>query len=165
MEVPRYFGSIDDIIDAVLLPNPCSEQEERVLASKPFYANSSESHPAAKVNSDPTPWFGTSVESAVSLIVSELSLRQIGQHLPDGPIKKELIARVDASIADFLDDYCGNAGPATLFPWPGPPPWVLPTVNQLSIVASNMQDRELSDSVLNVAATMAQKSFVFAART
>ena len=97
----------------------------------------------------PSPW------KIVTVLLSQISLKEIAVRLPEGNAKSQLIAGIDA-VVDYEIDRCGTRWPG--WHWPGPPPWVIDVVSSLGVVANTFQESRVRSEVLAVATRILQKA-------
>lgn len=165
--LPPYLGSWEELVNAEL--------------HNPFLGSGSHGRPPSILSEEmrmagpiPVPWrMGPSPDSwhlgpiplpwrlAVSYLVSTISLKEAASHLQDEQLKKELTERAELSISRFIDDYCGTgrSRPHIPRPWPGPPPWIQPTVSALVMVAHSYSEGNFRNEILNVAGALTQAAF------
>jgi hypothetical protein len=62
-------------------------------------------------------------------------------------------------ISTLIDDYCGTGPHKIPWPWPGPRPWVLPAVAQLTFIAQTLQEGSLRQGIEEAAGEMANRAF------
>jgi hypothetical protein len=92
----------------------------------------------------------------VSQLLSEVSLKEVADRMPEGEEQNRLRERYDGRISEIIDDFCGT-GRRPPIPIPGPRPWVLPAVEQLAAAAHSLQEGSMREEVLRVAGELAQK--------
>ena len=132
--------------------------EERMGHPVPWHVSSGW---AEERMSYPVPWrpAGPSPEPwrvVVSQLLSEVSLKEVADRMPEGEEQNRLRERYDGRISEIIDDFCGT-GRRPPIPIPGPRPWVLPAVEQLAAAAHSLQEGSMREEVLRVAGELAQK--------
>jgi hypothetical protein len=81
-------------------------------------------------------------------------MKELGRTM--GPEKGHaLSSAADAAIQSFLDDFCLTPPRRIPWPWPGPPPWVLPLASEL-VSAANAESGALKEGLMQVAARIAE---------
>ena len=159
--IPPYFGSWEELVDSVLRstnPPPGGRgrpHPESMLMSYSPGASPWSRFGGAVFEPHPEPWL-----PPVSYMVSLLSLKEVIDKLPEGHLRQGFSKRIDASIADILEDWCGTKPrPRPPWPWPGPPPWIFSIVTNLTLVANSLQEGRLRNEILDIAGQVVQKSF------
>ena len=99
----------------------------------------------------PVPW-----RVVVSELLSEVSLQEVAQRMPEGEEQNRLRERYGARISEIIDDFCGTSWRRPI-PVPGPRPWVLPAVEQLAAAAHSLQEGSMREEILRVAGELMQK--------
>jgi hypothetical protein len=97
---------------------------------------------------DPVPW-------AVAFLVSAVSAKVTAASMANKEAAQQAVAAADASIARFLDDWCGTPHPG--WPFPGPPPWVWIISSEVTFVANTLQDGQLRTGLVEVAGKVADR--------
>jgi hypothetical protein len=147
--LPPYLGSYEDLVNALL--------------HNPFLGSGHSPHPVRRVTADevelnpqplppgpPDPLSSAPVRYLASLV----SMKELARTM--GPEKgQHLSAGADTAIQAFLDDFCGTPPRRIPWPWPGPPPWVLPLASELLNVA-NAQSGAFREGLMQVAARVAE---------
>jgi len=126
--VPPYFGSWADLISYVL--------------HNPFGPSRGPS---------PDPW-----RLAVSGLVTAVNAKVLAATL-EGALRKQAEESASSAIARILDDYCGTPPKAVPWPFPGPPPWLIPIAEQLSGIANMVEAGPLRDGLNQVAGQVMQR--------
>jgi len=83
-----------------------------------------------------------------SVLLNQLSLKEIALKLPEGSAKSNMLRGIDAAIADELDE-CGTPWPG--WHWPGPPPWIYEVVSILGMAANSFQAGYLKQETFAIA--------------
>ena len=162
--VPPYFGSWDELVQSVMQAATSSTGRGRHPGSYLMHSSLGPSPEPWVLGPQPEPWvLGPHPDpwrSSIAYLVSVLSLKDVIERIPDGHMQQNFSQRIDATIADILDDWCGTKPrPWPPRPWPGPPPWVFSIVTSLTLVANTLQEGRLRNDILDVAGQVVQKSF------
>jgi hypothetical protein len=161
--LPSYMGSWEELIE-LLLNNPFLGSGSGILPSTRVDPALMSSHgralPGGAASSPiPVPW-----RSALSALLGAISLREVANAMPEGYVKSEMNQRVDQTIADVIDDWCGTPPRLIPWPWPGPPPWAYPIATSLAAMANTLQEGSMRTELLELAGRVVQKSFGLAGR-
>jgi hypothetical protein len=76
----------------------------------------------------------------------------------EGAAQREAEAAANSTIARVLDDYCGTPPKFVPWPYPGPPPWLIPIASELSGLANMVQAGPLRDGLNQVAGQVMQRT-------
>jgi hypothetical protein len=136
--VPPYFGSYEEIVNALL--------------HKPFYG-SVELNPQPlppREDPQPSPWRN----AAVRYLATIAGMHELAQNVSDQALREQLNASAEAAIQAFIEDYCGTPPRRIPWHWPGPPPWVTPLAGEV-ISAANTQTGALREGLLRIAGRIA----------
>jgi hypothetical protein len=145
--LPPYFGSYEDLVNALL--------------HDPFLGSGRGGHihrlQADEVALNPQPLppgERLSRNAAVQYVVSLVNMREVSATMgrENGAAVR---ASADAALQAFIDDFCGTPPRRIPWPWPGPPPWVVPLASELVSVA-NAETGALRDSLMQVAGRVAE---------
>jgi hypothetical protein len=142
-----YLGSYEDLVNA-LLQNPFLGSGR----GGPIYrvtADQVELNPQPLPPGPPDP----SRNAAVRYLATLVGMKQVAGTMGDEQ-GQQVGAAADAAIQAFLDDFCGTPPRRIPWPWPGPPPWVLPLASELVSVA-NGESGALREGLMQVAARVA----------
>src|SRR5205823_12154801 len=103
----------------------------------------------------PEPW-----RSAVSSLLTAISLGEVASRMPEGEAKGELSRQVEAAVLAFIDG-CGTNSPVSWTPWlwpipwpgpdPGPGPWPYLIASELAAAANTIADGYVRNEILRVA--------------
>jgi hypothetical protein len=99
----------------------------------------------------PEPW-----RSVVGALVSAVSIKEIAGRMQDEAAGSQLVERLDQSISEVIDDFCGTRW--RRWPFPGPPPWVLGAVEELALLANSLQEGSMREELLGVAGRMMDRA-------
>jgi hypothetical protein len=83
---------------------------------------------------------------ALAFLISALAAKEAASAMKNQEAAGQMRTAADAAISQFVDDYCG-----TLWPFPGPPPWVAELATQLTWTANNVQTGGLRTGLLELA--------------
>jgi hypothetical protein len=106
----------------------------------------------AHAGPQPDPW-----RWLVSVLVTAVNARVLAATLK-GAAQKEAEEAANSAIARILDDYCGTPPKAVPWPFPGPPPWLIPIATELSAFANMVEAGPLRDGLNQVAGQVLQAS-------
>src|SRR5579864_1454640 len=144
--VPPYFGSYEQLVNALL--------HDPFLGSGRVSSTHHVSAEADELNPQPLPPRGPQPDpwrnAAVRYIATLVNMQELAQAIANPQARQELAAGAERSIQAFLDDFCGTPPRRIPWPWPGPPPWVLPLASELTSVA-NAQSGALREGLMKVA--------------
>jgi hypothetical protein len=146
--LPPYLGSWEELVKA-LLHNPFLGSPwppHHALRAAMLSAGVPESGPS------PDPWL-----PAVSLLISEISLRDIASRLPAGKSRNELVSAADEGLSKFIDDFCGTP--------PHPRPIVFLAAAELAAFGSSLAEGALRNQIFEVAGQLIQRTFGAPAKT
>jgi hypothetical protein len=160
MWVPPYFGSWDELVQA-LLHNPFlgSDPEPphpHSLMMRNF--GPAGKHPAPAPWAEASPW-----RSAVAGFAAAVNVQVLASHVRDEAVRQQMAQSAERAIADLLDEWCGTPW-RWPWPWPGPPPWVLGIASELNGIASSLPEGEMRSGLQALAGQVAAKGFGAAAR-
>jgi hypothetical protein len=92
----------------------------------------------------------------VSYLVTAVSMKEIASQMK-GRLQEQMAQAAEASIAQFLDDFCGTPPRKIPWHWPGPPPWNSALAAELAMVANTLQAGFARTELLNVAGRIIEK--------
>jgi hypothetical protein len=152
MSLPVRFGNYEEFVRGILHHNP---------NPSPWLARfNPDPVPWLGSNPDPVPWIATTpdpVPWAVAFLVSAVSIKETASAMTNKEAAGQVVATADASITQFLDDYCGTPPRNIPWPYPGPPPWVSVIASQLTAVANTLQQGHLQTALLQLAGQVLDK--------
>jgi hypothetical protein len=149
--VPPYFGSWVELLQYVL-HNP--------LGPRGGHLPTTHAPQAMEINAlpqDPVPVHARPWHLVVSALVTAVNAKVLAGTLK-GAAQKQAEEAANSAIAQILDDYCGTPPKAVPWPYPGPPPWLIPIATELSAIANMVQAGPLRDGLNNVAGQVIQGS-------
>ena len=173
--VPPYFGSWEELVESVLQgggggrppmhpraamwqmgPGPQPWQTVATPHPQPWLTAAGPFPQSWQTvaTPHPVPWL-----PVVSELVSMVSLREAISRLPKGGDPGDWHGRLQQSISELIDEYCGTGRRPIPWPWPGPRPWVLPVVSQLTLIAHGLQEGGLRDGLQDIAGQLAERAF------
>jgi hypothetical protein len=148
--VPPYFGSWADLIQ-YSLQNP--------LGPRPGHFPTVQAARAMEINAlpqDPVPSHHRPWAFVVSALVTAVNAKVLAATLPDGASRKRAEASASSAIDQILDDYCGTPPKKAPWPYPGPPPWLIPIATELSGLANIVEAGPLREGLNHVAGQVMQ---------
>jgi hypothetical protein len=145
--VPPYFGSYEELVKA-LLHNP--------RLGSPAPGPHSTHANTVELNPQPLP---PGNSGPVRYLATLVSMRMLARAIPDKTIADHVARGAETGIQEFLDDFCGTPPRKIPWPWPGPPPWVLPLASDLVMFANALQAGEFRDGLMHVAGQIVQKGY------
>jgi len=106
-------------------------------------------NPAREINSDgmsPTAF----TRWARPFLTQALATKVAASAMTNRAAAQQVIAHAEATVAEFLDDYCGT--PPRLIPWPypGPPPWVSALAAELVQEANQLHEGPLQAALVRL---------------
>lgn len=152
--VPPYFGSWADLLSYVLHNplGPGGGHLPTTQAPRAMDINALPQDPVpAHAHAHPWQWVVSVLATAVNAKVLAATLQ--------GAAQKEAEEAANSTIARILDDYCGTPPKVVPWPYPGPPPWLIPIATDLSGIANMVQAGPLRDGLNQVAGQVMQRSF------
>lgn len=102
----------------------------------------------------PEPWV-----AAVSYLINAVNLKEVASVVKNEHLRTRLIETSNGAISRFLDDFCGTPPRLIPWPWPGPPPWIIPLASELVRYANTLQEGHLRGEMLNVAGLLMERGF------
>ncbi len=99
-------------------------------------------------------WKNTARELICAIVVKDIAVRTKN---------KELINSAQGTIDTLLDEFCGTP-PRRRWPFPGPPPYVLEVVSELSLLANSLQPGGLRTELEDTAAKLLIRNTEMGAR-
>ena len=158
--LPSYLSSYEDLVNALLVNASLGSGRGpmyRVTAEQ-VELNPQPLPPRATVELNPQPLPPGAVDSSRNPVVRYLATL-VGMKEVAGTMGQlqgqQVAAAADSAIQAFLDDFCGTPPRRIPWPWPGPPPWVLPLASELVSVA-NAESGALREGLMQVAARVAE---------
>jgi hypothetical protein len=149
--VPPYFGSWADLVSYVL-HNPLGPRGGHLPTTHAVAAMDINALPQ-----DPVPMHAHPLHWVVSVLVTAVNARVLAATLK-GAAQKQAEEAANSAIARVLDDYCGTPPKVVPWPYPGPPPWLIPIATELSAIANTVSAGPLRDGLNNVAGQVMQRS-------
>ena len=98
----------------------------------------------------PSPW-----RSAISSLVTMISLGEVASRMQEGKAKDDLARWVDRGTKAFIDG-CGTLPPG--WPWPWPPPSVSFIVSELTATANTIADGNTRNELLRVSGQIVERA-------
>jgi len=149
--LPPYLGSYEELVNA-LVHNPSLGSGQgpihRLTADPEI---NPQPLPPRSLVAEPNP--DPLQNPAVRYLATLASMKELGASI--GTEKGQtFVAAAEAGIQSFLDDFCGTPPRRIPWPWPGPPPWVLPLAAELVSVA-NAQSGAFREVLIQVAGRVA----------
>ena len=145
--VPPYFGSWADLLSYVL-HNPLGPGGGHLPTTQALRAMEINALPQDPVPAHP-------YHLVVSALVTAVNPKVLAGTL-EGALRKQAEGSANSAIARILDDYCGTPPKAVPWPFPGPPPWLIPIATELSAIANTVQAGPLRDGLNHVAGQVIQ---------
>jgi hypothetical protein len=149
--VPPYFGSYEEIVNALLHDPFLGSGRSHYLPQTHVQADELNPQPLPPRAPTPDPWRNAAVRYLATLVQMQELARTVGN--PE--TSRQLIAQSQMAIQAFLDDYCGTPPRRIPWPWPGPPPWVLTLAAELTS-AANTQIGSFREGLMQVAGQVAE---------